>query len=567
MPGRDAHRVIDASVASRTSQAHAARGGGQATGRLRVVVFTCGDLGAAAAEQIAPLHGVERVTVIRTPYRTVSRNGLRKVRHVLRYGGLRHLLRRNAASRRADGAEAASPRSSTVDVLTFDDFHEPACIRALQSLAPDLGVIAGTYILQPAVFALPRLGCINLHTGKAPEYRGSAPGFWEMYNGERRVGITVHWVVAGVDAGAIIRQELFAFDPAPPGDPLEYIESYRLRVLVPNGLRMLAAAVEDIASGAARAVPQDASAAHTYRIPTSRQKAELRSRVARRRRPGLRRHLKRLLGWAVFRSGLYRRFLRGKAFIVLFHRVDDRYTGNPISCTTREFERYCAFFARYFDVVSAADLIDRIERADDLSGRLVITFDDGYADNVAAAEVMRRHELPGCFFIATDFIGTERDGWWDVEQGHRSHWMSWDDVRGLDARGFEIGAHTRQHVDLGTVSGAAARDEIVGSKQTAEAKLGHEVDLFCYPFGGKTNMTDENLEIIRAAGFRCCMSAYGGYVSHDSDLFDLQRVAVSPWHRSPWQLGLELLIEPMQSRLLKPLRMRAPATETARLTP
>src|SRR5690606_36719015 len=157
------------------------------------------------------------------------------------------------------------------------------------------------------VFSLPELGSINLHSGKAPEYRGSAPAFWEMYNGEARVGVTVHWVEAEVDAGPIIRQEMLPFNPAPPGDPIQYIREYRERVLRPAGLELLVAAVQDIIAGTAEAVPQDHGASSTYRLPTYRQRTELRRRVAARRNSGWRRQGKRVLGWLLFRSGLYRR--------------------------------------------------------------------------------------------------------------------------------------------------------------------------------------------------------------------------------------------------------------------
>lgn len=43
-----------------------------------------------------------------------------------------------------------------------------------------------------------------------------------------------------------------------------------------------------------------------------------------------------------------------------------------------------------------------------------ITFDDGYADNVAtAAPILAAHEAPATWFIATSYVGREREFWWD----------------------------------------------------------------------------------------------------------------------------------------------------------
>jgi methionyl-tRNA formyltransferase len=144
-------------------------------------------------------------------------------------------------------------------------------------------VVAGTYILGETVFTIPRLGSVNLHSGKAPEYRGAAPGFWELYNGEREVGITIHRVATALDAGNILLQEAFPLDPMPPGDPLAYLERYRREVLQPNGVRLLVRAVADIASGRVHEQPQDPARARTYRTPDYRAIRELRRRVEARR--------------------------------------------------------------------------------------------------------------------------------------------------------------------------------------------------------------------------------------------------------------------------------------------
>lgn len=514
---------------------------------LRVVVFTCGPLGVEVGRELRGAPGVGEVTVVFAPYRSARRTGVDRVRHLLRYNGPARLLVHAAGrmvNRKGNGGHQGYSPPVDADVLRFDDFHCDDCIEAVRVLQPDLGVIVGTHILRPSIFSLPRLGSINLHTGMVPQYRGAAPAFWEMYNGEQRVGVTVHRVAEKVDAGAILNQQSFPFDPAPPGDPLKYIESYRTRVLHPNGIRMLVETVAAIADGSVVEQPQDERRARTYRMPDRKQIAELRRRVARRRRSHATRRVKAFLGWLTFRSGYYRRLSRGRAPVVLFHRVDDEYSGNPISCTTQEFERYCAFFARFFDVVSLSELVERVQRGQDLSGKLAITFDDGYADNVAAAQTLGRHGLTACFFIATGYIGTERDGWWDVEQGVRSHWMSWTDVANLHASGFEVGAHTVNHVDLGRVEGQEARREIECSRTALERITGRQVQHFSYPYGGQNHITNANRDIVQELGFRTCVSAYGGWVTHESDLMDLQRFAVSPWHISPWQLGYELMFEP-----------------------
>jgi peptidoglycan/xylan/chitin deacetylase (PgdA/CDA1 family) len=254
------------------------------------------------------------------------------------------------------------------------------------------------------------------------------------------------------------------------------------------------------------------------------------------------RRIKSLLGRVSFRSGVYRTFFRDKAVIVLFHRVDDRYPGDPISCTTAEFREFCDFFQRYFTVVSFHTLLHKLKRGDDISRHLVVTFDDGYRDNRSAADELQGRNMAACFFIATEFIGTNRVPWWDANSGIVSEWMSWADVRSLRDKGFELGAHTKNHVDLGAVKIEDAEDEIVGSLRRLEIEMETPIDLFSYPYGRPQQITEEAREIVRNTGFVCCPSAYGGTVRKGDDPFYVLRTPISPWYISPYQFGFETML-------------------------
>jgi peptidoglycan/xylan/chitin deacetylase (PgdA/CDA1 family) len=258
----------------------------------------------------------------------------------------------------------------------------------------------------------------------------------------------------------------------------------------------------------------------------------------------MRARLKAVLGWMAFRSGLYRRFFRNRAVIVLFHRVDDRYRGNPLSCTRAQFVVFLRFFRRFFRVVSLEELLERLRDGKGLGGYMVITFDDGYLDNYRnAAPELIRHGLPACFFIATEFVASERVPRWDADAGISSEWMSWDDVRSLRAHGFEIGSHTMNHVDLGILAGDEARREISGSKDRLERELGGAVPYFTYPFGRRHQITEGNRKLVQEAGFTCCLSAYGGSIFATDLAFHLKRTPVSPWYISPYQFGFEAMLE------------------------
>jgi len=258
--------------------------------------MSCGSIGFAVANRIAGLPNIGSVSLITTPYRTKRRSFLGKVRWAWRMEGPpgmaaaagRRFMKLARKDFKSASTSALPELDSRVRHLSFSDFHDPACLQTLKEIGPDLGVLAGTYILRECVYRIPRMGTINLHSGRVPEYRGAAPAFWELYHGESEVGITIHEVERDVDAGMVFRQEVFPLDPAPAGNPLEYLERYRLEVLAPNGVRLLAQTVEEIAAGKAGPWSQDSSRARTFYSPDYRAKCELKRRVARRIREAMR---------------------------------------------------------------------------------------------------------------------------------------------------------------------------------------------------------------------------------------------------------------------------------------
>jgi methionyl-tRNA formyltransferase len=76
-----------------------------------------------------------------------------------------------------------------------------------------LVVVAYGLILPPAVLALPRLGCLNVHASLLPRWRGAAPVQRAILAGDAETGITIMQMDAGLDTGPILAQERIPIDP------------------------------------------------------------------------------------------------------------------------------------------------------------------------------------------------------------------------------------------------------------------------------------------------------------------------------------------------------------------
>ena len=80
--------------------------------------------------------------------------------------------------------------------------------------------------------------------------------------------------------------------------------------------------------------------------------------------------------------------------------------------------------------------------------------------------------------------------------------MSWDEVRQLQAQGFEIGAHTVNHPILSALDPKEAAWEVSESKRVVEEQLGHECVAIGYPNGRREDISDAVIEAARTAGYK-----------------------------------------------------------------
>lgn len=218
------------------------------------------------------------------------------------------------------------------------------------------------------------------------------------------------------------------------------------------------------------------------------------------------------------------------ATVLTFHRVNDKEDENGLTVHPRLFEELLDVLVKEYRIVPLALVREMVLKSEPIPPRTVtITFDDGYLDNFAvAAPVLRERNIPATFFISSGYIGTMRKFPWDVPKSVSHPIMTWDQVRQLAAEGFEIGAHSVNHVNLGACSPDVIRKEVTDSKRHIEDQLGATILGFAYPFGWKQSMNETTALIVRESGFAYCCSNYGGKVKNQSDVFNIQRTGVYP---------------------------------------
>ena len=103
---------------------------------------------------------------------------------------------------------------------------------------------------------------------------------------------------------------------------------------------------------------------------------------------------------------------------------------------------------------------------------VVLTFDDGVKSQVNfAAPLLKAHGFGATFYIS-EGLNFLKD---------KTRYMTWEEARGLDAAGFEIGNHTKQHKNVNTQSQEELREDIDHIDRRC-AEYGIRVpETFCYP--------------------------------------------------------------------------------------
>ncbi len=264
--------------------------------------------------------------------------------------------------------------------------------------------------------------------------------------------------------------------------------------------------------------------------------------------------------------------------VLTYHRV----------CDAEAFEEQMRYLATRYHVVSMPELLHVYQQGDALPPRSVmLTFDDAYQNFADCAwPILKAYGMPVSLFVPTAFPD-RRDGifWWhhlehafrctpgrdtlETPVGHlplgtamerekalsrmkhflktlrysealeRVHQicdelqapplepsvLGWDALRRLAAEGVTLGAHSRTHTFMNSVTAQEAEDEVVGPLRDLEREIGTVLPIFAYPDGRYNNVV---IKVLRRAGFVLAFTTHRGTndLSH-ADPLRLRRINIS----------------------------------------
>ena len=133
---------------------------------------------------------------------------------------------------------------------------------------------------------------------------------------------------------------------------------------------------------------------------------------------------------------------------------------------------------------------------------VVLTFDDNYRSQYEFVRpLLEKYGFNATFFIYCQL----KDGQ-----------LSWNEIRDLDKRGFDIQAHSMTHMNLEHASAADLVKEVSDSRYCIEDEVMSDVDIFATPFAsGAENQTV--LQAIRDAGYKFARAGYSNHFDLNCD--------------------------------------------------
>jgi len=151
----------------------------------------------------------------------------------------------------------------------------------------------------------------------------------------------------------------------------------------------------------------------------------------------------------------------------------------------------------------------------------VITFDDGYIDNLAACEELQKRGMRATWFVVTCSIGESPK--WPADGRPAGRLLNAAELREMQENGMEIGSHTVNHVRLTESDDVRLMRELTDSKATLEDMLGTSVGSFAYPYGA---WDARCAEAVKQAGYSAACTTRTGWALRDDNPYLLRRLTI-----------------------------------------
>lgn len=238
---------------------------------------------------------------------------------------------------------------------------------------------------------------------------------------------------------------------------------------------------------------------------------------------------------------------RNKVTILLYHDV-----------ASNVFEKHIKHLISNYNVISLELLVSAIYNQDftELPQKsVVITFDDGHANNIKLLHIFHKYSICPTIYVCTQIINTNRHFWFKIEglsKREKEHLkripneqritnlevssnfkpiLEFNDRQALNLDELkemmscvDFQPHTQTHPILPNSTELECKQEILESKRDLEKMLDLECLHFSYPNG---DYTEREIEIVKEGGFRSARTTDIGWNTINTSPYKLKAIPIA----------------------------------------
>lgn len=98
-------------------------------------------------------------------------------------------------------------QNKMINFIYTTDLYSPKTIGTIRKYKLEaLVLLSGFGIIKEPLLSVTPKGILSYHHGDMRKYRGMPPGFWELYNKEKEMGVTVQVLSEGLDCGIPVEE-------------------------------------------------------------------------------------------------------------------------------------------------------------------------------------------------------------------------------------------------------------------------------------------------------------------------------------------------------------------------
>ena len=191
-------------------------------------------------------------------------------------------------------------------------------------------------------------------------------------------------------------------------------------------------------------------------------------------------------------------------------------------------EEKIQWLQEHYELVSLDRLVNDQPRNKPM---VAVTFDDGYRSAYdLAIPVLEKHQVPAVFFVCSGFVGLEGGAAREFCRRNLNRVqilppLTKQQLIDISRSSlFEIGSHTRNHVNLGKDhSESVYVQEIEGDRLQLEDWIGAKVRWFAYPFGGMKNMNSSVRKYLENSPFESAFTIVPGFINSQKNPYSFGR--------------------------------------------